>query len=191
MTKFILHGGFTRRENELNRSFTEELVHDIPNGGEVLLVYFASRSHDTQEVFEEMCKKFHDQAVGKKFTCTKATRGDFIEQLIRADAVYFHGGDTNKLLEILQSYPDLKPLIAGKTIAGSSAGAYILATLGASHSEDRMRSGLALVPLRVVCHYESPEMPPAEGAVELLTKTSPELELVLLRDCEWKVFNYL
>lgn len=190
MTKFILHGGFTRRDNELNRSFYEEFTRDIPDEAEILLVYFASRSHDTQEIFEEMSGKFQEHAPNKTFTFTKAIQEHFLEELTRSDAVYFHGGDTNKLIEILRRYPDLKPLIEGKTIAGSSAGAYILATLGASHAEDRMREGLGLVPLRVVCHFESPEMPPAEGAVSLIRNTAPELELVLLKDCEWRVFRF-
>ncbi len=190
MTKFILHGGFTRHENELNRSFFEEFAKDVPDGGEVLLVYFAARYHDTQEVFEEMSTKFLNQAKGKHLTFTKATRENFIAELARASAVYFHGGDTNKLLEILKTYPDLKPYMEGKAIAGSSAGAYVLAELGASHSEDRMREGLGIVPLRVICHYESPEQPPAEGAVALLKETRQNLELVCLRDCAWKVFRY-
>ncbi|HRH55372.1 MAG TPA: Type 1 glutamine amidotransferase-like domain-containing protein [Candidatus Paceibacterota bacterium] len=173
MTKFILHGGFTRRDNELNRSFYEEFTSEIPDKGEILLVYFASRSHDTKEVFEEMSGKFQEHAPGKTFTFTKATHEHFLEELTRSDAVYLHGGDTDKLLEILRNYSDLKPLIEGKTVAGSSAGAYILATLGASHSEDRMREGLGLVPLRIVCHFESPEMPPTEGAITLLRNTAP------------------
>lgn len=101
--------------------------------------------------------------------------------------MYFHGGSTNKLLETLRTYPDLKPLLEGKTIAGSSAGAYAIAQFGASHSEDAVREGLGLAPLRVICHDESAELPPAPGAVALLKETSKNLELVSLKDCEWKV----
>jgi len=189
MTKFILHGGFTRHENELNRSFYEEFVRDVPEQGTVLIVHFASREEDTAVAFDEQCRKFAEQAQSKNMSFVKATEENFIEQLKQADAIYFHGGSTNKLLRILRTYPDLKPLMEGKTIAGSSAGAYALAKLGTSHSEDAMREGLGLVPLRVVCHYESPELPPAEGAISLLKRTAENLELVLLKDCEWQVFR--
>lgn len=189
MTKFILHGGFTRYENELNRSFYEEFMRDVPEHGTVLIVHFASREDDTTVAFDEQCRKFAEQAQGKTVNFVKATEKDFTEQFKEADAIYFHGGSTNKLLRVLRTYPDLRPLTEGKTIAGSSAGAYALAKLGASHSEDATREGLGWVPLRVVCHYESPELPPAEGAVSLLRTTSEDLELVLLKDCEWRMFR--
>jgi peptidase E len=189
MTKFILHGGFTRKENELNRSFYEEFVSDIPDGGTILLVYFASRYDDTTEVFQSQSKKFLEQAKGKKFTFVHATKQDFLDQMKQSDAIYFHGGSTNKLLDVLRSYPDLTQFIEGKTVAGSSAGAYALAKFGASHSEDVMREGFGLVPLRVVCHYESTELPPAVGAVSILKNTAQDLELVLLKDCDWRVFK--
>lgn len=115
---------------------------------------------------------------------------DSLEEVQNADAVYLHGGSTNKLLRLLREFPSLEQYIQGKTVAGSSAGAYAIAKYGASHSEDAMREGLGLAPLRVVCHYESSELPPAPGAVALLQNTATELELVLLRDFEWKVFEF-
>ncbi len=190
MTKFILHGGFTRKENESNRSFFEEFARDIPNGGDALMVYFASREEDTTATFQDQSRRILEQAHGKEFTFVHATKEHFLEQVKQADAIYFHGGSTNKLIAVLRTYPDLTPLIEGKTIAGSSAGAYALARYGASHSEDVMREGLGLIPLRVVCHYESKELPPAPGAVEVLRKTAQDLELVLLKDCEWKLFRF-
>ncbi|HEX7651566.1 MAG TPA: Type 1 glutamine amidotransferase-like domain-containing protein [Candidatus Paceibacterota bacterium] len=189
MTKFLLHGGFTRRENELNRSFYEEFARDIPDGGTILLVYFASRSDDTADVFAEQSKWIREQSHGKTFHFVHATKEGFLEQLKQADAVYFHGGSTNKLLAVLRTYPDFAPLVQGKSVAGSSAGAYALAMYGTSHSEAAMREGLGLVPLRVICHYGSPDLPPSDAAVEILKHTAEDLELVTLRDCEWKMFK--
>lgn len=190
MTKFILHGGFTRKENELNQAFFEEFARDIPDGGTILQVYFASRTDDTSEAFKEQAAKVLEHSHGKDFNFAMATKEDFLTQLESCSAVYLHGGSTNKLLGVLRTYPTLKPLMEGKTIAGSSAGAYALARFGASHSEEVVREGLGLVPLRVVCHYESPELPPSDASVSLLKKTAPEIELVFLKDCEWKVFRY-
>lgn len=190
MTKFILHGGFTRRENELNRTFFEEVVRDIPEGATLLMVFFAARYDDPTETFNELKQKLEAAAGSKKLNITLATKENFIQELTDAKAVYFHGGSTNKLLDVLRSYGSIKPLIEGKTVAGSSAGAYAIAAYGASHSEDAMLEGLGLAPLRVVCHYESAELPPAAGAVEVLKNTATDLELVLLHDFEWKVFNY-
>lgn len=190
MTKFILHGGFTRKETESNRAFFEELAHDIPDGGTVLQIYFASRSDDTAEIFEKHSSKITEQSHGKNFNFLLATKEDFLDQVRSSDALYLHGGSTNKLLGVLRTYPDLKPLIEGKTIAGSSAGAYALVRFGASHSDETVREGLGLVSLRLVCHYESPELPPNDTSVSNLMAIAQDMELVLLKDCEWRVFKY-
>jgi peptidase E len=190
MTKFILHGGFTRKENESNRSFFEELARDVPNSGVVLMVFFASREDDPTSTFNELSSRIRQEANSKDLRFVLATQEGFVDEVKRADAIYLHGGSTNKLLETLRTYPSLGPLMEGKTVAGSSAGAYAIAKYGTSHSEDAMREGLGLAPLRVVCHFESSELPPAPGAVALLQNTAANLELVLLKDCEWKVFNF-
>ena len=189
MTKFILHGGFTRIDNELNRAFFREFLADVQDGGNVLMVFFASREDDPTDTFKELSERMQSEAADKKIRFVLATQERFLEEVQNADALYLHGGSTNKLLRVLREFPLLEQYIQGKTIAGSSAGAYAIAKFGASHSEDTMREGLGLAPLRVVCHYESSELPPAPGAVALLQNTATELELVLLRDFEWKVFE--
>ena len=190
MTKFILHGGFTRIDNELNRGFFKELLADVPDGGIVLMVFFASREEDPANTFKELSERMQAEAPSKKLHFIQASKERFLDEVKGAGALYLHGGSTNKLLKVLREFPTFGQLIEGKTVAGSSAGAYTIAKYGASHSEDAMREGLGLAPLRVVCHYESLELPPAPGAVAVLERTATELELVLLRDFEWKVFEF-
>ena len=191
MTKFIFHGGTTQLDVESNRSFYREIIKDIPEGGTVLLVYFASRATDAETNEEKMksdIERFQNQSEGKRLHFVMATREEFINQLSQADAMYIRGGSTAQLMEILRSYPDLKPYTEGKVLAGSSAGAYALSTFYDSHYEDLVLEGLALAPVRVVCHCNSVKMKPREKSVQLLKETTPELELILLNDCEWKVF---
>ncbi|OGG69897.1 hypothetical protein A3I99_00850 [Candidatus Kaiserbacteria bacterium RIFCSPLOWO2_02_FULL_45_11b] len=190
MTKYILHGGFTKIDNDSNRTFFRELVLDVPDGGSILMVHFASRNENPMQDFDIMKSKIRAEAANKNLNFVYATKEDFVTQIKAADAVYISGGSTNKLLEVLRSYEVLQPLLEGKTVAGSSAGAYAIAKLGASHSEDVMREGMGWAPLRVICHYESSELPPAPGAVQLLLQSSLDLELVILRDCECKVFRF-
>ncbi len=190
MTKYILHGGFTRKDNDSNRAFYKELVRDVPDGSTVLLVYFASREQDNSEKFKEHVESIKNQSGEKNFNFLMATRDNFLDQIKQSSALYFSGGSTNKLIDVLRTYPDLKPLVEGKTVAGTSAGAYALARFGPSHDEEKVREGLGLVPVRVICHYESPDLPPNEKAVSLLQETAPELELVPLRDFEWRMFNF-
>ena len=190
MTKFILHGGFIRKNSELNTEFLRELVKDVPENGNVLMVYFANETEEEiLEKFQAHIKMFQDKVPEKKVLLSTATKENFIEEITKSDAVLINGGDTRKLINILKTYPGLRQAINGKTIAGSSAGAYALAAYGAANSEKVIREGLGYVPVRVVCHYESLDLPPSTESLQILENTRSDLELVYLKDCEWKVFN--
>jgi peptidase E len=190
MTKFILHGGFIRKNSELNTEFLRELVKDVPENGNVLMVYFANETEEEiPEKFQAHIKMFQDKVPEKKVLLSTATKENFIEEIAKSDAVLINGGDTRKLINILQAYPDLRQAMNGKTIAGSSAGAYALAAYGGAHSENQVREGLGYVPVRVICHFESLDLPPNAESLQLLENTRPDLELVYLKDFEWKVFN--
>lgn len=191
MTKCILHGGFTREDNELNRGFYDEFMKNVPDGGAVLLVYFAARSdEDMPERIDEHKQMCKEAATGKNINFIVATREHFLDEVKLADAIFFNGGSTSKLMREIEPFRDLKSLMGGKTIVGSSAGAYMMAKYGASHTEEVVREGLGLVPVRLICHYQSSKLPPSDLSVEQLKKTALELELVYLTDFEWKVFSY-
>lgn len=188
-TKFILHGGFTRYDNEQNRAFYKEFVKDVPDGGTVLIVMFASREDDPNEVYNALSSKFASGAPEKKFDFILADKEEFIEQLGTAGAIYYQGGSTSKLMKAMHEYDleELKKAMAGKTLAGSSAGAYALASYGPAHDRAEIRTGLGIWPAKIVCHFESPELPPNAEAVAKLEAFAPELELFKLKDCEWVV----
>ncbi len=192
MIKFILHGGFTSADNEQNRTFYAELARDIPDGGTVLLCYFASKDEDNSRRFEEDCLRVSQYANGKQFTFLLANEAAFIDQLQSSDALYLRGGSTPKLLSTLRQYPDFAAILEGKTVAGSSAGAYAMASYSAFHDDQSggvIRQGLGLLPIRLVCHFESTVLPPNPEALKLLLDMEPQLEVVLLRDFEWKVLR--
>lgn len=185
MTKFIFHGGRVGQDSASD-PFYKELVKDVPRHGMVLMVYFASRSENNNARIQydiQKCKEF----ASVDLRVLVATPKTFMDQLAIADAVFLRGGSTEKLLEALRRYPNLKEKMVGKTIAGSSAGAYALSTYFSSHYEDIAQRGLAIVPVRVVTHYGSEKMPPRPGAVEALKNTAQELELIVLREVEWRV----
>lgn len=192
MTKYILHGGYTSTDNELNRTFYEEIARDVADGGTILLCYFATREEDNSHRFKEDSERIKAQSHGKNFTFLSANEKDFIEQLKQSDAFYMRGGSTPKLLGILKKYGDLRENLEGKTIAGSSAGAYAIGQYSAFHDDEsggEVREGLGLLPLRVVTHHESHDLPPNPKALSSLKNMAQELDLVLLKDFEWKVFK--
>tara|TARA_B100000745_G_scaffold242943_1_gene165243 strand:- start:13760 stop:14335 length:576 start_codon:yes stop_codon:yes gene_type:complete len=189
-TKFILHGGFTSTQNELNRSFFKELTKDVPEDGTVLLIFFSRKDEELERLFAEDKKNVLDQAGGKKLNVVLATEEDFINQVKQADALYMRGGETDKLLAKLRQFPEFKNLINGKTVAGSSAGAYVIGQYSAGHSVTHIREGLGLAPLRVVCHYQSSDLPPSKESLSILKETAQDLELVLLKNFEHKKFSF-
>lgn len=192
MTKYILHGGYTRTDNELNRTFYEEITRDVPDEGMLLLCYFASREEDNSNRFKEDKERLSGQSQGKNFTFLMANEKDFVEQLKHAHALYIPGGSTPKLLRILKKYDDFKKKLNGKTVVGSSAGAYAIGRYSVFHDDEsggQIREGFGLLPLRVVCHYESPNLPPNPKALSSLKNMAQELDLVLLKDFEWKVYK--
>lgn len=188
MTKFIFHGGAVKIISDSNKRFYQEMIKDTTSSVVILCVYFATRDDDYSEQFEYDKVQFQNQASKKDLEFIVATQKDFLSQIKKSDVIFFRGGSTLKLQQILQSCPPLADLFLGKTIAGSSAGAYVLSTYYPSHYDDIILNGLGIVPVRVVTHYKSDKMSPKIGALQLLEKTALELPLIKLRESEWQVF---
>ena len=91
------------------------------------------------------------------------------------------GGKTSKLLHTLEKYPEFKGMLKNKTVAGESAGAYVLSSCFYSKSEGGVFKGLELVPVRTICHFIGVNE-------EKLDKYLPQLEKLLLSDHQYKIF---
>lgn len=190
MTKYILHGGYTSAENEWNNTFYQELTKGVPEGGTILLVYFASEDENVQEKFKQDRERIIAGADTKRRHIELATEAVFLEQLQRADSVYLRGGVMTKLHNTLAKFPEFKELIKGKIVAGSSAGAYILSTYFFSNSRGKVFEGLGCLPVRTICHFQSDRHPMKGNPLKEIEKCPHDLELVLLRDTEWKAFEF-
>ncbi len=192
MTTYVLHGGFISKDTERNRALMGRVAELVPEGGTILVVFFASRHapEEDEVTFRKFSAFIERLANGKKWKYAKATKEHFLEEVRGADCIILRGGSTNTLISALEGYPDLKGAFAGKLVIGSSAGAYALAALGPSHDEGEvLRPGLGLVPVRVACHYGSPELSPHPEAVEYLKGNAQELPLIFLEDGEWQEFS--
>jgi peptidase E len=182
MTKYILHGGNTGETNPSNDGFFAEITKDVPEGGNILLTYFARNEEDWDRLFIQDEQRCNENAGGKTLTYTLAKKETFIEQLTRADAVYFRGGETEMLLDALRQYPNVIELLKNKTVAGSSAGAYALSTYYYSNSADAVSEGLGIIPIKVTCHFTE-----ESNALTALETCPGNLQLVTLKNCEFIV----
>jgi peptidase E len=189
MTKYILHGGFTRTPNELNRKFMAEVVKDIPDGGQLLIVYFSRNDEEYPKLIEQDKEPFEAAATGKEIKVVVADKGKFVQQLKSSDAIYMRGGETELLMQELEKHPDFGSLVQGKTVAGSSAGAYVLAKYYHSASRGGIHKGLGLVPVRVICHYQSDGFDTPDDPMAVMKDNPEDLRLIVLKDFEYEVIK--
>jgi len=155
MTKYILHGGASKRETEDNKKFFREIADSLPNSAEVLVVCYMMVGKDWPEVLKADKRKFSSAAPDKKLNLVLAdTHPDvFRGQLKSADAVYLHGGNTHILKEYPDKIPNLENLWQGKIIAGTSAGALVLTKYWYENDDDTYNQGLGILPFKLFCHY--------------------------------------
>lgn len=87
-----------------------------------------------------------------------------------------------KIMETLSKYPNIRQMLTGKTIAGDSAGANALGKLFFSKNSKVIGTGLGILPLKIVPHYE-------DGTPNPLADVEPKLKTLLLREYEMKVIE--
>jgi peptidase E len=183
MTKFILHGGGEGRGEQAHDGFFREIIKYLPKKAKVLCVYFAVPDEQVEEKHQVYVDFFSRNNVdNKKIELKIASRGNFIKELDCADAVYFRGGGTEKLLEQIGKYPNFKEeLLKKELVAGSSAGVYFLCNYGLSSRRDVTHKGLGILPIKAHCHYD--------GSKDLGEFNKLEGELILLKEGEYKIIN--
>lgn len=181
-TKFILHGGGSAGKiDEDNTDFYKEILKDTPESAKVLLVPFAKDTERIPLAIERVTVEFNKNRESKNLTIETATEDNLIAQIRSADVVYFHGGTSLKLLEVLKKYPDLREAIKGKVVAGESAGANVFCTYFYSPNADGVFEGLGFLPLKSIPHYR-------EEYKDKLNNVGLNLESLLLKEYEFKVF---
>lgn len=190
MTTCLFHGGFTRKDNDLNRAFYKDFASRIPDGGTILYVYFASRDeveHENPARFAEHQAFVMREAGDKTFVHRMAELATFVEEAKKADAIFINGGNPEKLMRALRSLPDFKALMQGKVVAGSSSGAYALSSYYYSITpEAGVYDGFGVAPVKVICHYESESEEHVRGKEAEEALASYPGELVIVHDYEHK-----
>lgn len=180
-TRFILQGGFPKDGKQENDSFFKEILSTTPETVKVLLVLFGKEEDRIEKNTKEDIEQFTKNSDGKELHFDVANEQKFIDQIQNSDVIYFHGGHTGKLLEVLKKFPSLNEIIQGKIIGADSAGANCLCAVFYSLRMG-VGEGLGIVPIKVLCHY-------AEENKEKLDHIMPELETVFLPELHFKIFD--
>lgn len=187
MTKFILHGGCTRIDSESNRKFFKEITRDLSSGATIVCSFHAAPVESWGEKFEYIQNKISLSAQEKTFNFILAEERveEFVKQLQRADAVYFHGGDTLNLKNALSGIENLSALLRNKVVAGSSAGVNVFARYSFSTIRKIVAEGLGILPIKTMCHYSEEK----SQDVESLKAHGEDLEMYLIPEEHFVVIN--
>jgi peptidase E len=187
MTKYILHGGRTRRESAENATFFEEMIRGLPDLITVLLVLFAREKDRWPDVTAYSQQKFLDAAQGRelRFVIAEDDPVVFVQQLQSSDVIYIPGGGSKKLISWLQKIPNLAKLWKGKVIAGSSAGANALSTYYYCNSDDSIDPGLGILPIKTICHYSDQKA----DKLQQLKEHGEDFPIIALAEEQWTVME--
>jgi hypothetical protein len=155
MTKFILHGGSVWESEDRGRGLAEELVRDAHAPVKILLCYFAWPRLQWEALFAGHTIQFHTFGLNKRFELQMARPDIFLSQLDWADSVLLVGGRESDLRRLLEKSSGWEKKLDGKTIAGSSAGADIIAKYYYNLDTLQLEEGFGLLPIKVLVHYRS------------------------------------
>ncbi len=187
-TSFILHGGLTSIDSESNTLFFKTIVSKLTDGDKVLFIGFAREDEKIESIYERDKKSLLAQT-DESIIVMNATHENFLKQVKSSKAIYITGGDTRKLLNELNQYPNFVKSLNDKIIAGSSAGANIFSKLYFSTALRSVCNGLGVLPFSLVCHYGNKEMGADKNAVLELKQTDDSLEVITLAEQEFKSFD--
>jgi peptidase E len=180
---YFLHGGDAREPNESNDRFFAAVLNSYSTKANILLVQFAASSEKQEEYWQLHTAQFERVKEARELSYRLAEPETFLDQISWADVIYFGGAKsgTSILLSALSHYPQLCSHFTGKTVAGESAGANVLAAYCYSRSGGVIQ-GLGCVPVVFVPHYQP-------GDEQPVASLYPDLEHLYLPSYEFKSFT--
>lgn len=190
MTKYILVGGYLHKSEDKGKAFIEELVKGFDKKPVKILDCMFARSRDSWEA-----KMIEDQELFfkyiKDFELILALPEKFTEQVKEADVIFLRGGHTQALFDLLNADTSWIKELDGKVLAGTSAGAEVIAKYYCVVKTMRVGDGFNLVPVKFIPHWKSDYegIIDWDGAEQKLKDYKEELPMLKLHEGEFKVFE--
>jgi cyanophycinase-like exopeptidase len=184
MTKYILYGGGGDLK-PAKLSFLRELTLGFSRTVHLLLVYFARPESEFAESAAIDQADIFRVATTDQIEFMTANIQDFAAQTDWADVIYLAGGDTQRLYQNLSKIPNIPNLFKDKVIAGSSAGVHVLVAQYYSKSRQAVNDGFGLLPLKILCHFDSKT---DTSIITTLSNQKKHLPLLALAEYQWVTF---
>lgn len=193
MTKYILVGGYLHKAEDGGRAFLKELVEGFEQDKPVRILncLFAQPKDTWVDKLQEN-KKFFSRYLNN-FEFILADQKQFVEQVKAADVIFLQGGHTKPLIKILSESGNWIKELAGKTIAGTSAGGEIMAQYYYVGKTKRIGVGFGLLPIKFIPHWHSNlnecKNVDWDQAWQELKDYREDLPICALAEGEFKIFN--
>ena len=194
MTKYVLVGGYPRKAVDGGKAFFNELIKGFNNKPvKILDCLFARPTETWNHVFNEDKDFFLKYLSEGSFEIHLADVDKFTEQVKWADAIFIKGGNTEELLKLLTKNDEWLNYLNNKTLAGTSAGAEVIAKYYYNLETLKFSDGLGLLPIKVLVHwnsdYNAPNIDWNKSLQGLKDYKDKELPVYLLAEGEFKVIN--
>ncbi|MEI6660043.1 MAG: Type 1 glutamine amidotransferase-like domain-containing protein [bacterium] len=187
MTKYILVGGYPHKAQDGGKAFFLSLIEDKTEPVKFLECLFSRPKENWIQSFLQD-KSYLESNLDKRLDIKCSTEENFIEELKWADAIYFRGGDIEVLMERLSRYKGWEDLLEEKSVAGSSAGAYMLSKYYYDIETLNIKKGLGLTNTKVIVHFRAPEYSAEwDKALHELKNHEEDLPTYALAESEFKI----
>ncbi len=153
MTRYILAGGCDRKYPEYLTQLARVIQIDFEHP-RILSCWFSNPDNEVETKFSNYKEHFL-KFFGESTIVTKATKDEFVEQVVNADVIYLHGGSTTLLLAAMEEYGSMHEIFQGKIVVGSSAGANYISKVGFSPSIVTTGKGAGLASVSTIVHFGS------------------------------------
>lgn len=194
MTKYILAGGYVHEAQDGGRAFCEELIKGIKNKPVKILDCLFARPEDFWQEGLKSDYSFLSKFI-KNFQLELAQPDKFTEQIKESDIIFLKGGYTSMLHEALSKNLKWIQGLDGKVLAGTSAGAEVIAKYYLILKNFRIGDGFGLLPIKFIPHWNSKYFDSEtqdidyDKALIKLKGHKEDIEILTLREGEFKVFE--
>lgn len=192
MTTFVLIGGYPYKAADGGRKLSETLVGDSSAPWRILMCYFARPQGEWDARFQKDREAIATHLPKKKIDFQKASFENFAQQVDWAQTIYFSGGDLEQEFQTFLQHSDWRKYIDRKTVAGSSAGADVLARYYYLLDSPGIAEGLGVLPIKVIPHFKSDYNAPNidwDKAYAELKAHGEDLPLYALREGQFQVIE--
>ncbi len=192
MTRYILVGGYPYKAKDGGKGMCKEAVKGFTQPVNILICLFARQREEWNKLFKDNKYFFKRNLLDVELDFTLADENNFVNQIKETNLLYFSGGDTTNLLNILKKTSGWLNGLDGKTVMGSSAGTDILSTYNYDIEFFKCSDGFGLAPVKTIVHYRTDGYTPPVGwkaAYEDLKQYKEELPILALREGEYEVIE--